>query len=915
MPLVWNEIRDRSVKFSRSWEDESRESGEYQTFWNEFFEIFGVQRRSVALYQKQVAKLKGGHGFIDLFMPGVLVAEHKSAGEDLDSAFLQAGDYILGLKEEERPRYVIVSDYRRIRLYDLENEKDEPAQYEFSLKELSKHSRLFSFIAGYEVRKYREEDPVNRKAVRVVVNLYRALATGLYPKEYLGPLLVRLVFCFFADDTGIFQKDILHRYFVYMTREDGSDFGGRLSEIFQVLDTPLDKRQKHLDEDLASLPHVNGTLFKDPLPLPSFSREMRAEVLKAAEFDWGSVSPAIFGSMFQFVMDADDADIRHDFGAHYTSEKNIRKVADGLFLDALRAELAAAGSNREKLAALWEKIGNIALLDPACGCGNFLVVAYRELRSLELQIIKLLYRKEVEAAKKGILPLEVSRLSKLSVERMFGIEILPFPAEIARLSLWLVDHLANKELGELFGKYFAKLPLVEQPHILRGNALTSDWETLVPQRKLTHILGNPPFIGSKLMSPAQREEIKTIFGDKPGIGTLDYVSGWYRKAAEYIRETDIQAAFVSTNSITQGEQVGVLWSELLPLGVRINFAHRTFKWSNEAPGQAAVYCVIIGFGLADSPGKRLFDYDDVRGEPHETKISRINPYLVDAPDVLVRSRQAPISVCAPKIGIGNKPIDGGFYLFTPKEKEKFLLDEPGAAPYFRRWLGADEFLNGYERWCLYLGNVPPDKLRALPKVMRRVEAVREFRLLSKSAPTRKLAEAPTRFHVENIPEDDFLVIPEVSSERRGYIPIGFFNKETLASNLLKVMPHANFYHFGILQSLMHMAWVRAVGGRLEMRYRYSKDIVYNNFPWPEVEEENPEWKTVFVAASSLLNARKNCTGTLADLYDPLTMPKMLLDAHHTLDAAVDRAYRAPRFASESDRLKFLFGLYEKIISR
>ncbi len=914
MILVWNEIRDRAVRFARQWAEESREAGEYQTFWNEFFEVFGVHRRSVAIYQKQVAKLKGGHGFIDVFWPGTLVVEHKSAGQDLDSAFVQAGDYLVGLPEEERPRYVIVSDYRRVRLYDLESGKGGKEQYEFPLSDLPRHIRQFAFMAGYEVREYKEEDPVNRKAVRVIVDLYRALETGLYEKEYLSRLLVRLVFCFFADDTGIFPKDAFHNYFLYMSREDGGDFGPRLGEVFQTLNTPENKRQKNLDEDLASLPYVNGSLFADPLPLPSFNREMRKEFLKAAEFDWGAVSPAIFGSMFQFVMDADGGDIRHDFGAHYTSEKNILKVIDGLFLDELRQELEEAGQNRQKLTALWEKIGGISLLDPACGCGNFLVVAYRELRHLELEIIKRLYRKEIEEAGKGALPLEASRLSKLSVERMFGIEILEFPAEIARVSLWLVDHLANKELGELFGKYFAKLPLVEQPHILPANALETDWENLVPKNKLTYILGNPPFIAKQDQNKEQKGDMARIFGKLKGAGELDYVSAWYMKATEYIQGTNIKAAFVSTNSITQGEQVGILWGELLRRGVRINFAHRTFKWTNEAPGKAAVYCVIIGFGLQDMPGKRLFDYEDVRAEPHEFWAKNINPYLVDADDVVVKSRRKPLCP-VPAASFGSMPNDGGLLLFADeKEKDAFLLVEPDAAKFIKPFISAKEYLNGNMRYCLWLKDAKSEELRAMPAVMQRIRGIQALRETSKRAATRELAKASALFGEDRQPETDYVLIPLTSSERRVYIPLSIFGPDHIAGNTCAVVPNATMYHFGVLQSLMHMAWMRSVCGRLKSDYRYSNELVYNNFPWPEIEDKSEKWEAVFNAASSLLNARKNCTGTLADMYDPLTMPKILLDAHKALDAAVDRAYATPRFASEPDRLKFLFSLYKKSIS-
>ncbi len=907
--LSWNEIRNRAQQFAREWEGETRETGEYQSFWNDFFNVFGLKRRSVSVYQKKVELLKH-RGYIDLFWPGTLLVEHKSADKDLDAAFTQATDYFEGLKEEEKPRYVIVTDYRRVRLYDLEGE-DGMTQEAFPLKELPKHVRQFAFIAGYEARVYKEEDPVNIKAVRAIARLYEALRFNNYPIDAIDKLLTRLVFCFFADDTAIFNKGVFETYLEAVSREDGSDIGAHLSTIFQILNTPTDKRQTSADEDLLGLPYVNGGLFAEPLPAVFGTSDVRKTILACASFDWSAVSPIIFGSMFQSVMD-DDA--RHAIGAHYTSEKNILKVIGGLFLDDLHAEMEAAGTNHAKLNALWNKIANITLLDPACGCGNFLVVAYRELRRMELEILKRLHHREVEGGQ-SVLGLDVAKLSKLSVERMFGIEILPFPAEIAQLSLWLADHLANVELGDYFGAPFAKLPLTEAPHIVHGDALQIDWESVVPKDKLTYILGNPPFIGSKVMSDEQRAQITSLFHEAPGSGTLDFVSGWYAKAAEYIQGTDISCAFVSTNYITQGEQVATLWKPLIEKqGIIIRFAHRTFKWSNEAPGKAAVFCVIIGFGRIPPEKYRLYEYEDVRSEPHVAVVKHINPYLVDAPDAFLESRSKPICD-VPKIGIGNKPIDGGLYLFTTEEKEAFLQKEPSAALYFRRWLGSDEFLNGWERWCLWLGDCPPEQLGEMPEALRRVEAVRQYRLASKSAPTRKLAETPTRFHVENMPKGNYLIIPEVSSERRHYIPIGFMGPETLASNLLKIVPDASLYHFGVLESEMHMAWVRAVCGRLESRYRYSKDIVYNNFPWPE-EPTDAQKKSVEDAAQSVLDARAQFpNATLSDLYNPETMPKVLLDAHHALDRAVDKCYGKRSFASEPERLEFLFGRCKELTEK
>ena len=915
--LTWNEIRDRATRFTHTWKDETRETGEYQTFWNEFFDIFGIKRRSVAIFQQQVEKLGGGRGFIDLFQPGKLIAEHKSAGKDLDEAFTQAIEYAVALSEDIRPRYIIVTDYAHMRLCDLEGGNDKAEKYEFPLSDLSKHIRHFAFIPGYEVRKYSEQDPVNRKAVRVVVNLYQTLAKSNYPREHLGHLLVRLVFCYFADDAGVFPPGEPFKYYLALGgNEDGSDFGARLDSVFSTLNTPEEKRQTTLDDRLAELPYVNGGLFADYLPVVFFNREMRRAVLDACEFNWSAVSPEIFGSMFQFVLEADPGDMRHDFGAHYTSEKNILKVIDGLFMDDLRVELAAAGKNKGKLNALWEKISRITLLDPACGCGNFLVVAYRELRRLELEILKRLHPEaasQVEGGGQVALPMDTRHLSKLSVERMYGIELLPFPVEIAKLSLWLADHLANKELGDYFGVPFVKLPLTEQPHIVEGNALTLGWETVVPKEKLSYILGNPPFISKQDRDENQKSDMELVFGKLKGTGELDYVTAWYEKAAKYMQNTNIKTAFVSTNSVIQGEQAGILWPELFRQGVKLFFAHRTFKWSNEAPGKAAVFCVIIGFGLNEPEHRYLFDYEDPSGEPHIIEAKNINPYLVDAPDIVVTARRKPLSDVPPAV-FGSMPNDTGQFLFEDvAEKDAFIAEEPGAAKFIRPLLSAKEYLQGGLRYCLWLKDASPEELRALPLVMRRVETVRMNREISTRAATQVLATTPYLFGEDRQPATDYILIPRVSSERRRYVPMGFFGPENIAGDTCIVIPNATPYHLGVLQSDMHMTWMRSVAGRLKSDYRYSNELVYNNFPWPE-KPVVEQVKAVEESAQAVLDARAaHSSATLADLYDPNAMPKDLLDAHHALDRAVDRAYGITKpLPSESVRLEFLFEKYQEL---
>jgi len=909
MPLSWNEIRDRSIAFSREWSDAESESAESQSFWNDFFHVFGIERRRVAVFEKQVAlararqKLK--HGRIDAFWKGQLLIEHKSAGHDLDRAFGQAADYFDGIAERDLPRYILVSDFKRFRLYDL----DKDQHWEFALKDLSKHIKRFGFIAGYQTQEIREQDPVNVRAAERMGRLHDQLKASGYSGHPLEVLLVRMLFCMFSDNTGIFPKQTFREYIENRTTEDGSDLGLHLAQLFQVLNTPEAKRQRTLDEALAVFPYVNGKLFEESLPLASFDTKMRQSLLDCSGLDWSLISPAVFGALFQSVM---DEKARRNLGAHYTSEKNILKLIKPLFLDDLYEEFGKVRKNLNRLFEFHKKLRTLAFLDPACGCGNFLVIAYRELRLLELEVLRAALTLE-----KGQRHLNIFQLVQINVDQFHGIEIEEFPAQIAQVALWLADHQMNQRVSEEFGQYYARLPLVTSPHIVCGNALTLDWETVVPKERLTYILGNPPFVGSKFLNSQQRQDITLVFAGIKDSGVLDLVAAWYVKAASYIQGTTIRCAFVSTNSITQGEQAGPLWTWLLGQKLKITFAHRTFRWTNEAPGCAAVHCVIVGFALASPTNRMIFDYDDLNGEPHAVAATNINPYLVDATDVVLSRRSHPISA-VPDIGIGNKPIDGGQYLFSEEERDQFLKLEPAAAEYFRRWLGSDEFINRYERWCLWLGECPPAKLRRMPEAMKRVEAVRDIRLRSSSAPTRKLADTPTRFHVENMPEHEFLLIPKVSSEKRAYIPIGFMGPETLVSDLVFVVPDATRYHFGVLSSSMHMAWVRSTCGRLKSDYRYSKDIVYNNYPWPK-QIGTKQSGLIEVAAQAVLDARDEFSdSSFADLYDPVSMPPELTRAHQALDKAVDTAYLAGTgrkgFAGESDRVAFLFELYQSYTS-
>jgi hypothetical protein len=898
-PLSWNEIKSRALAFSRDWAEESSERAEAQTFWNEFFAVFGLSRRRVAAFEDPVKKLGRRDGRIDLFWRGMLIAEHKSRGEDLDRAHRQALDYFPGIPERDLPRYVLVSDFARIRVHDLETGRES----ELKLAELHRHVKEFAFIAGYEVQEIRPQDPVNIKAAEKMGRLHDLLKASGYTGHPLEVFLVRLLFCLFADDTGIFQPSQAFRQWIEeRTSPDGSDLGSQLALFFQVLNTPQDHRAKSLDDQLDAFPYVNGRLFNEALSIASFDGKMRDTLLDCCALDWGGISPAIFGALFQSIM---DEGARRNLGAHYTSEENILKLIKPLFLDDLWAEFKRVRRNQGRLFDFHKKLRLLKFLDPACGCGNFLVIAYRELRKLELEILR-------SSAGLAIRSLDIQRLTMIDVDQFYGIEIEEFPSQIAQVALWLTDHQMNLRVSEEFGLYFARIPLTTSPNIVNGNALRLDWATILPPEECSYVLGNPPFSGAMVMGGFQRADMVEVFADLPGSGVLDYVACWYWKAAKYVQGTSIKVGFVSTSSITQGEQVGLLWAPLIQkLGMRIHFAHRTFRWSNEARGVAAVHCVIIGFARTEPANCTIFEYELLDAEPHAVPASRINPYLVDAPDVFLPNRDEPIGP-VPKMRFGSMPRDGGHLILSPEERRDLLASEPQIEPFIRRYTGAEEFLNGGERYCLWLVDASPSLLSDSPKTRRRISAVRAFRLASKAAATRKFAATPSVFCQIAQPETDYLLIPRVSSERRPVIPIGFVGKETIANDQVLTVAGAELFHFGVISSAMHMAWARYVCGRLESRYRYSKDVVYNNFPWPGSPSEAQKSRIEEASREVLDERGKFPAATLADLYDPLSMPPALLKAHQALDRAVDAAYGRRSFSSDAERVAFLFEMYQKV---
>ena len=894
MALSWNEIKDRALNFSKEWADTSNEEADAKPFLVEFFNVFGISSKRVSTFEHRVKKLDDKDGYIDLLWKGTILIEMKSRGKNLDKAYQQAIDYTHGLKQHELPKYILVSDFENFRLYDLEEDK----HIEFKLNDLVNNVQHFGYILGYQKKVYKEQDPANIKAAELMGKLHDRLEEIGYTGHPLEVYLVRILFLLFAEDTTIFNKQQFQEYLEHRTAEDGSDLASKLQELFQVLNTPKENRFKNLDEQLADFPYVNGKLFEENLPTASFDTKMRQALLDCCYIDWSKISPAIFGSMFQSVMNPKE---RRNLGAHYTSETNILKLIKPLFLDDLWKEFESIKDNKNKLPEFHKKLSTLKFLDPACGCGNFLVITYRELRLLELEILR-------ASNKTGQRVFDVREIIWLDVDMMCGIEYEEFPARIAEVAMWLIDHQMNMLISNEFGQYFVRLPLKKAAKIIHADALETDWQNVVSKNELTHIIGNPPFIGSNIMKQNQRNQIVKEFDNLAGGGTLDYVTGWYIKASKFIQDTKIKVAFVSTNSIVQGEQTNLLWGLLQnKYGIKIHFAHRTFKWNNEAKGNAAVYCVIVGFANYDTNNKSIFEYEDIKGEAHEIKAKNINAYLIDAKDILVEKKTKPICN-VPGIMKGNYYAKSEGLIIEEEDLNYLVTNEPNAKRWIKLLIGADEFINNRKRYCLWLVDCPPDELRKMPLVMERVNRVREDRLKSTDKGMQNLA--PTRFRETNNPEK-CLVIPVVSSESRNYIPMGFIDKKTISTNANLIMPDANLYHFGVLMSTIHMAWVKSVCGRLESRFRYSKDIVYNNYPWPE-NPNDKQIKAIETASQKVLDARLQFpNSSLADLYDPLTMPPTLVKAHNELDKAVDLAYRPQAFTSEANRMVFLFELYEK----
>ena len=901
--LSQNEISARAAKFAGDWKDTEREEAEAQSFLIDFFHVLGVSRKRVAIFEHKVKCADGGSGYIDLFWKGHILIEMKSRGKDLTKAYEQAKRYAESLAHHEFPKAILVCDFENWHFYDLSKDGQLTT---FSLSELPQYIHLFHYLAGYEQREYQEEDPVNVQAAELLGKLHDSLKAIGYIGHPLEVYLVRLLFCLFADDTGIFRKDTFRTFIMDCTFEDGRDLAARLAELFQVLNTPEKMRLCTRDAIIKEFPYVNGGLFAEFLPMPAFDTEMRQVLLDCCALDWSRISPAIFGSMFQSVMNAEE---RRALGAHYTSERNILKLINPLFMDGLREEFESIQhdkSNRKasRLQAFHKKLTELNFLDPACGCGNFLVVAYRELRRLELSVIA--EREKMEASGTGWM-LSANDVCLVNVNQFYGIEIEEFPSQIAQVAMWLMDHQMNIEVGNYFGEAFARIPLTASATIVCGNALQLDWESVVPKEKLSYILGNPPFIGHQWRTREQANDMDMVFAGNSKYGKLDYVCSWFRKAMDTMkRASHIQTAFVSTNSISQGESVACFWRPFFDEGFEITFAYKTFKWNNESRGMAAVHCVIVGFQYGNIPKSRLFSE---MGECKE--VAHINGYLVDAPNVFIQNRGASITPLIPRMTKGSQPTDGGNLILSQEEKDELEKHYPHAKEFIRPFIGANELIRGLKRYCLWLQGVEPGKYRNIPEIAARLQKVADMRSASPTLSVRQAAQTPMLFTQIRHAETTSVVIPEVSSETRKYLPMGFLTSETIASNLLQTIPGATMYHFGILTSNMHMAWLKVVCGRLEMRFRYTP-AVYNNFPWPEVSDTQRE--KIEELARGVLDARALYpNSSLADLYDPLSMPPELVAAHRKLDAAVDKAY-GRKFADDTERLAFLFEKYNELTS-
>ena len=920
--------RAAAKQFATDWQGKGYEKGHSQTFWLSLLQkVYGVEEPDKFItFEDQI--MLDHTSFIDGFIPSThVLIEQKSLGKELNkpikqsdgsllSPFQQAKRYAAELPYSQRPRWIVTCNFAEFYVYDMERPTGDPEV--IKLCDLEKEYYRLQFLVDTGDTNIKKEMEVSLQAGEIVGVLYDALLKQYKDPEAedtlksLNALCVRLVFCLYAEDAGIFgSKSMFHDY---LRDIPASGVRKALVELFRTLDQKPEQRDKYLADDnpaLAAFPYVNGGLFSDEnIEIPPFTEELKALLLEKAsgDFDWSAISPTIFGAVFESTL---NPDTRRSGGMHYTSIENIHKVIDPLFLDGLRSELeeikeiAVDKTRKAKLSAFQSKLAGLTFLDPACGSGNFLTETYLSLRKLENEVLR---------CSTDQISMDLDGIIQVSIGQFYGIEINDFAVTVAKTALWIAESQMMKETEDVVHMSLDFLPLKSYANITEGNALRLDWESVVPKHELNYIMGNPPFVGYSLQNKGQKEDILSVYVDEKGkpyktAGKVDYVSGWYFKAAQLMQETNIRTAFVSTNSITQGEQVAGVWKPLYDrFGIHIDFAHRTFRWDSEASIKAHVHCVIVGFSSAPNQApKRIYTMERYQ------EAENINPYLLDAPNAFVDSRNKPICD-VPLMTTGNRPADGGHLIIEADEYDEFIAKEPNAVPYIKKLVGAAEFINNKKRWCLWLVGISPAELRKMPLVLQRVEACKTDRENAPDAGRRKLAERPTQFREINNP-DTFVVVPAVSSERRRYVPIGFLDKNTIATNLVITIPDAQLYHFGVLTSNVHMAWMRAVCGRLKSDYRYSKDVVYNNFPWPTPTDAQKA--KIEQSAQAILDARAlypDCS--LADLYDEIAMPPELRKAHQQNDRAVMQAYGFDvATTTETSCVAELMRMYQKLTDK
>ena len=914
-------MRSRAVAFSEEWKDARYEKGESQPFYDDFFEIFGIKRRQVARYEESVKKLNNRQGFIDLFWPGVLLVEQKSAGRDLDKAAEQAGEYFDALPDEEKPRYQLVCDFQNFHLLD----RDERQKTSFTLAELSANLEAFKFMLGEDSAAYEKQKALSIDASRLMGRIHDDLKKSGYKGKKLEIFLTRLTFCLFADNTGIFEKRLFQNLIKRL--REGGDMGAWIGKIFETLDTPENDRTSALDEDLAKLPYVNGGLFEEQIKSTDIDSTISENLIYVANFKWNEISPAIFGSLFQSVMDETE---RREQGAHYTGEDDILKVIDSLFMDDLWRtfkkfkKIKTKASRDRELKVFHDELASMTFFDPACGCGNFLVIAYRELRRLEIEVLELIH---TDSSGKLQIKLDARELSKIDVHQFYGLELNDFAVHIARAALWMMDHFMNIELGNKFGQWIPRIPLEKSPTIICADALEMDWAELLSPEKCSFIFGNPPFVGAKTQSEHQRKQVRDIANLGGTGGTLDYVCAWYIKAGQYIQgKTGI--GFISTNSITQGQQVAQLWPILFEqCDLEISFAHQSFAWESEAPGQAAVSVIIIGLEKQKNARKDkiLYSYESPKSRSNPETVLTISPYLLSTDGtadshISIKQTSKPLNKL-PKMRIGTKPIDGGYYILSEAEKKNLISKEPAIDLYIHPFIGGRELTKGGKRYIIHANSIPTDLLKSMPTVKSIIAQVRKYRLgkipaKGKDIKTIKpaggtsleLATTPRKFHITRVPKKPFMVIPRVTTSRRDYIPIAMYNPPDIPNDSTLYIASATPADFALLTSAMHMAWVNAVAGRLGNGYRYSIGVVYNTFPL----SDDADLSKLIPFGQAILKARANHPkATLDQLYDPDDMPDDLRKAHLANDRAVDRLYSPKPFADDTARINHLFALYEK----